>query len=282
MPKSPAEPKPRLLIVAHRGASAHAPENTFIAFQKAVEAGADGIEFDVRLAGDGVAVVFHDPSLKRITGRKGKVQTIDSDQLRTADAGSWFNKRYPNRADPAFARVWIPTLRETLDHLGEFNGLLYIELKCRDKDIERLAGAVASEICGSAQLPRIIVKSFKLRALSHMRAICPGVRTAALFAPRVRNLLLKEKNILRHAEEAGAHEISLHYTLATRKLLNEASRRGLEVVIWTADRAHWVRRGAEVGLKAIITNDPAKLIAARVRLLEREEIGRLTELSRKR
>ena len=70
------------LIIAHRGASAHAPENTLAAFRRAVEAGADGIELDVRLARDGVAVVFHDSSLKRTAGRDDKLAHYTSSELR--------------------------------------------------------------------------------------------------------------------------------------------------------------------------------------------------------
>ena len=239
-----------------------------------MELGADGIEFDVRLAGDGVAVVFHDPSLNRIAGRKGKIEQTDSVELSVTDAGSWFNRRYPERSDPNFPNERVPTLRETLRRLEPFNGLLYIELKGHNKGIEQLANAVAEEIRDSQLLSRIIVKSFNLRALPHVRTMCQGVRTAALFAPKFRNLLRKEKHILHLAEEAGAEEISLHYTLATRKLVSEARRRGFDVVIWTADRAHWVRRGAELGLKAIITNDPAKLLVARERQIERGGAGK--------
>ena len=134
MPKTPTGPQLRPLIIAHRGASVNAPENTLAAFQRAVDLGADGLEFDVQLAADGVAVVFHDPSLNRIAGRKGKIRQIDSDVLQTVGAGSWFNRRYPDRADPSFANERIPTLRETLLRLARFDGFLYVELKCREKE----------------------------------------------------------------------------------------------------------------------------------------------------
>ena len=273
MSRPTAEPERSPLIIAHRGASAHAPENTLIAFQRAVDAGADGIEFDVRLAGDGIPVVFHDPSLNRIAGRKGKVLQLTSDELRRIDAGSWFNRRYPEQADATFGNERIPTLQEALRFLERFENVLYVEMKCREADVERLARAVGDEIRDSPLFPRIIVKSFNLRAIQHVKASCRGARTAALFAPRFRNLLRKEKHILRLAEEAGADEISLHYTLATRKLVSEAARRGLDVVIWTADHARWVRRAADLGLKAIITNDPARLIAARDILRRRKSSG---------
>ena len=117
------------LIIAHRGASKHAPENTFAAFKRAVEAGADGIELDVRLAKDGVAVVFHDSSLKRIAGRKGKIAHYTSTELGTLDAGSWFNRHAPKLADPEYKNESVPTLAETLEFLKGFKGLIYIELK---------------------------------------------------------------------------------------------------------------------------------------------------------
>lgn len=250
-------------IIAHRGASAHAPENTMAAFRKAVDAGADGIELDVRLARDGVPVIFHDSTLDRIAAVKGKVSQFTAKELKKLDVGSWFNERYPDRADAAFAREGVPALAEVLDLLAGFGGLLYIELKCREEHIEPLATAVCDAIRESPLLPRIVVKSFKLRAIPHIKAMCPGVRTAALFAPKIRNILRKNKHMLRLAEDIGADEISIHYTLATRKVAAEAARRGLAVVIWTTDNARWMRRGAELGLKAIITNDPAKLIATR-------------------
>jgi glycerophosphoryl diester phosphodiesterase len=251
------------LIIAHRGASKHAPENTFAAFRRAIDAGADGIELDVRLAKDGVAVVFHDASLKRIAGRKGKVSHFTSTELGRIDAGSWFNRFAPKLADPAYKDEIVPTLADTLEFLKDFRGLIYIELKCKEADTEQLAKAVCDVICPLQLLPQIVVKSFKLSAISHVKKFCPDVRTAALFAPKIKNILRKDKHLRRLAEEAGADEISLHYTLATRKLMKKAAKRDLRVIIWTADHPRWIRRALKLGLAAIITNDPALLISHR-------------------
>lgn len=251
------------LIIAHRGDSVHAPENTLAAFRRAVEAGADGIEFDVRLTKDGEVVVFHDPSLNRIAGRKGKIVELTADELRSVDAGSWFNRRRLPFANENFARERVPTLRETLAALRPFEGLLYIELKCLEKDVERLARAVSEVIRDSPLFPRIVVKSFKLRTIPWLKELCPDVRTAALFAPKVRSLLIRRKHLLDIAGEAGADEISVHYTLATRKIADAAAERGLDLVVWTADHPRWIRRGTDLGIKAIITNDPAKMLATR-------------------
>lgn len=251
------------LIIAHRGDSVHAPENTLAAFKRAVDAGADGIEFDVRLTKDGEVVVFHDSSLNRIAGRESRIIQLSAEELRSVDVGSWFNRRRLAFANEKFARERIPTLSETLEDLVAFDGLLYIELKCREEDVERLARAVCVVICDSPLLPRIIIKSFKLKVIPHVKELCPGVRTAALFAPKMRSLLSRKKRLLDMAEEAGATEISVHYTLATQKIAEEAARRGVEMVIWTVDHPRWIRRSIELGVKAIITNDPAKMLARR-------------------
>jgi glycerophosphoryl diester phosphodiesterase len=122
-------------------------------------------------------------------------------------------------------------------------------------------------ICGSKLLPQIVVKSFKLSAIPHVKKFCPTVRTAALFAPEIMNVIRKDKHLLNLAEEAGADEISLHFTLATRKLMKKAAKRNLRVIIWTADHPRWIRRALKLGLTAIITNDPARLIERRREVL---------------
>lgn len=255
------------LIIAHRGASKHAPENTFAAFKRAIDAGADGIELDVRLAKDGVAVVFHDSSLKRIAGRKGKISHFTSKELGSIDAGSWFNRTAPKLADPSYENESVRTLAETLEFLKGFGGRIYIELKCKEADAKALAKAVSSTICDAPLLPQIIVKSFKLSALPYVKKFCPAVRTAALFAPKIKNILRKDKHLLRLATDAGADEISLHYSLATRKLMKKAAKRDLRVIIWTADHPRWIRRALKLGLDAVITNDPARLVERRRQLL---------------
>lgn len=255
------------LIIAHRGASKHAPENTLAAFKRAIDSGADGIELDVRLAKDGVPIVFHDSSLMRIAGREEKIEQYTSTELGSIDVGSWFNKYAPKRADPAYRNERVPTLAATLEFLKAFKGLIYIELKCKEADTERLAKAVSDVICKSKLLPQVVVKSFKLSAIPHVKELCPSVRTAALFAPKIRNILRKDKHLLDLAEKVGADEISLHYTLATRKLMKKAAKRNLRVIIWTADHPRWIRRAIKLGLAAVITNDPARLIERRRKLI---------------
>src|SRR6186713_716788 len=90
------------LIIAHRGASALAPENTLAAFERAIEDRADGIEFDVRMAKDSVPIVFHDSTLQRMAQKKIRMSALTSTELQTLDIGAWFNSKHPKKAQEKF------------------------------------------------------------------------------------------------------------------------------------------------------------------------------------
>ena len=251
------------LIIAHRGASAHAPENTFAAFQEAIRVGADGIEFDVRLAKDDVPVVFHDEDLKRIAGRPEKISDLTSAELAAIDIGSWFNRAFPRRARAEFSNERIRTLAETLEFLSGFSGRIYVELKCTTADAVPLSKAVCTLICDSPLLPQVIVKSFTLPAIPVVHSSCPTVRTAALFEPTAGTVLNKQKNIIDLATHFGAEELSLHFSLATRRLTTLATRLNMPITIWTVDKPRWLTKAEAMGIRALITNDPEFMIASR-------------------
>lgn len=251
------------LIIAHRGASKSAPENTFAAFRKAIADGADGIEFDVRLAKDGVPVVFHDATLRRLTKIKSRVADLTAEELNKIDVGSWFNRAFPKKAAEEFAAETVPKFADLLDFLRGYQGLIYVELKGDASAIPALAEAVAELIRRNAPTLNITVKSFKLEAIKIIKQILPDVRTAALFEPKILTILRKKKRILNEAHKCGADEVSIHYSLATEKFVWRARENDLPIVIWTADNPIWVSRAADYGIRAIITNNPAKLLAER-------------------
>ncbi|MCC7307509.1 MAG: hypothetical protein IT173_08080 [Acidobacteria bacterium] len=262
----------RPLIIAHRGASSVAPENTIDAFRKAIDAGADGIEFDVRLARDGVPVVIHDRTLKRTNKVDLAVSDLTSKELAAIDVGNRFAERFKSTGqdESGNASVNIPTLAATLEFLCDFKGEVFIELKCGLSDLVPLTVAVCDEVRNSRIAPQVIVKSFRLAVIPRVHAHAPGVRTAALFEPKVTTLLRKRRHLVEIAAEIGANELSVHYSLATRNLMERARKHGIPVTIWTADNPRWVERARSLGLKAIITNDPARLLARREELTENE------------
>ncbi len=261
---------PYPLIIAHRGASAIAPENMVAAFKKAIESGAEGIEFDVRLSKDRVPIVFHDSQLSRIAGDERRVSDLTSNELILIDAGSWFNRLHPDAANPRFSAERIPTLKQTLKLLRDYRGVIYIELKCRIKEISSLTEAVCREIAGSPLLSRIIIKSFKLDVIPQIKEICPKVKTAALFAPKIKTIVRREKPLISIAKQLGADFISLHFSLATGKLMESAHHENLPVAVWTTDSPRWIKRSVKLGICHLITNSPTTLLAKRSQLLQNE------------
>ncbi len=261
-------------IIAHRGASASAPENTIAAFTKALESGADGVEFDVRLSKDGVPVVIHDATLVRTAGINNRVSDLTAEQLAHVDAGSWFNSAYPERARPEFAAEGIPSLQTVLRLLESVAGPIYIEMKCdTENDVSPLVDAVCREIRNSPLFERLIVKSFLLGVIPRARSVLPGLRTAALFAPQFMRLLRKEKYLINIALELGADHLSVHKALISRKLVRKAERSGLPVTVWTVNTPRWIVRATRQGVFAVITNDPSKMLASRASTPLRQEHG---------
>ena len=259
------------LIIAHRGDSAHAPENTIAAFRKAIESGADGVEFDVRLSKDGVAVVIHDSTLTRTTGVDARVADMSAEQLSRMDAGSWFNAAHPGRARPEFATAGIPTLRSVLTLLETLSGPVFVEIKCENEmDVSPLVEAVCRDIAHSPLREKIIAGSFRLGILPRIRAVMPELKTAALFAPKIMRLLRKEKYLIDIAREFGADHLSVHKSLASRKLARKAEKYGIPVTVWTVDTARWLPRAHKQGLLAVITNDPSTMLASRESMLQRQ------------
>lgn len=258
-------------IIAHRGASALAPENTLAAFRRAIADSAEGIEFDVRLTKDDVPVVIHDADLKRVGARNGSVGEYTSAELAKIDVGSWFNRQKPEKANERFAAETVSTLPQVLEFLRNYKGLIYIELKCLDDNIEDISKIVCETIADSALFPQIIVKSFQLEALLHIRRFCPEAQTAALFEPKLTNFLRRKTNYAVIAREFDADQLSIHFSLATQKLMNEAEKLQMPVTIWTADNPLLLKRANNLGIAAIITNNPARLLAKKAKLLNNWE-----------
>lgn len=256
------------LIIGHRGASAVAPENTLAAFERALADGADGIEFDVRLALDGVPVVIHDATLRRTGLRDGAIAQLSSSKLSRIDVGSWFNRRHPSIANPLYADERIATLAQVFELTRGRAGKLYVEMKCAGIEYDALAAAVAQLVREFSVIDNVVVESFTHAAIVEIKRLAPEIRTAALFEPKLSRPLPSARKLVEEAVRYEANEIALHRTLATRRVVETARGRGLNVVVWTVDNAAWVRRARDFGIHAIITNKPALLRARLSRLQE--------------
>lgn len=248
------------LIIAHRGDSANAPENTLASIRAAIKAGADGVEFDVRLARDGVPVVIHDATLKRTARLNARVAGLSSHELGKIDAGSWFNARHPKRARTEFSKESVPTLARVLELLSNLNGLIYIELKCSAGAHSDLVSAVCEILADSPLLSRIIIKSFRLATIADVRDSLPGVQTAALFEPSILHVLRRRRYIIDRAKKFRAHQLSLHSSLVTPRLAQLAQHAKMPLTVWTVDDPKWIERARRLNITALITNDPRRLL----------------------
>ncbi len=257
------------LILGHRGASAVAPENTLAAFSRAILDGAEGIEFDVRLSRDGVPIVIHDASLRRTTLIDSLVCDLTSEQLQKIDVGSWFTRtsfagRMPS-PEPSYSGERLPTLAQVLQLFSANGGWLYIEMKADANEGAELAAAVVKHIHESDIANRVVVESFDLSAIAEIKRIDSGIRTAALFEPKLSRPIstIRRLKIVNLARSTGADEIALHYTLASAGVVEKAREYGLETVVWTVDDPQWIGRARSLGIKALISNDPAMMVQHR-------------------
>ncbi len=248
---------PAPLIIGHRGASAVAPENTMAAFRKAIDAGADGIEFDVRLTRDGVPVVIHDSTLRRTAGLARRVADVAWAELESIDAGSWFN--------PAFAHETVPSLNELLTVFEANDLVLHLEMKC-DSSSEHaaLADACCRLINEHSLKDRVTISCFDLAAIKIVKSVDSEIKTAALFQPSIsKPSTWRDQHILDQATAVGASALALHHRLAREHLVEKARLAGLAIAVWTVDDPKWIERARLIGVDALITNDPAIMLAHR-------------------
>ena len=168
-PNAPTNPD-RPLVLAHRGASAEAPENTLAAFRLAMEQGADGLELDVRRCASGEPVVIHDADTLRTSGAALRVADASLRELRALDAGAW--------KSPAFRGERIPTLDEVLRELP--SSVVNVELKSDGVPDAKLARAVAQVIRDRQAAARVIVSSFDPRLLAAFKVAAPEIAPGVL------------------------------------------------------------------------------------------------------
>jgi glycerophosphoryl diester phosphodiesterase len=226
------------LIIAHRGASEDAPENTLAAFALAAEQGADGVELDVRLSGDGWPVVCHDADVSRTTDGRGRVADLTVDALRALNAG---------------AGQQIPTLDEVFEAFGP--RLRYnVELKDAGLGDNGLEAAVADRIEAHHLGSQTLVSAFNPLA----------VRRARRHLSRATPLgFLHQTTLGRYgALLAGATAVHPHHSLVDAAYMRWAAARGYRVHVWTVDDPAEARRLLHLGVHAVITNRPATLRAA--------------------
>lgn len=248
----------RRLVIAHRGASGEAPENTVEAMALALEQGADALEFDVRLSADGVPVVIHDPTLDRTTDRRGEVRRMTLAELQAADAG------YHSTFDGGRSYRWrgrnvrIPTLADVLERFPETP--LLVELK-----VVEAAEPVRSAIVANGAAGRVLFGSFRPEAL---RLLCDPPFFACAARGRIAGLRLR--TALGFRGSGGypkAYAVPDYYRrrieVPTPRFIRAAHALGCPVHVWTVNDPARARILWNRGVNGIITNFPGLMAARR-------------------
>jgi glycerophosphoryl diester phosphodiesterase len=235
----------RPYVIAHRGISGRYPENTLLAFQRAVEAGADWIELDVHTTSDGVVIVSHDSTANRCTDAQGLFSTMTLAQVKKLDAGRWFAEE--------FAGQRIPTLEETLDFLGDGRIRLCIEIKgpTTDDNIRTARGTV-DLLQKRGYLRHVVISSFNHDCLRAIKTWEPLLATSLDPTPQDGTLTPWElcQQVLRFNINAIQHR---HETL-TADLIDEAHQHGFSLWTWTVNEPDDMRRVINMGVDGIMSD----------------------------
>jgi glycerophosphoryl diester phosphodiesterase len=234
-------------IIAHRGFSTRAPENTLAAIDLGIEAGADAVEFDLHTAADGSPVVFHDAMLSRTTNGVGPVRRRTLGQIQMLDAGSWFS------AD--FAGERVPSFAEALERIGDRVGRVYAEVKgFRElEDVDRMVRIAAD--AGAAD--RVVFIAMNWTLLDRMRSQDPTLRVGYIVDdPETLEVALGRAEGDAHALLDFRADLLMEPGVAER-----VRERGIPMAAWTINEPEQASMLLEAGVPRITTNEVEALVA---------------------
>jgi glycerophosphoryl diester phosphodiesterase len=233
-----------MLLLAHRGASADAPENTLSAFRAAAEQGADGVELDVMVCGSGELVVCHDEVLTRLAGLDWVVANTSWERLKTADVGSHLG----------FGPERIPLLEEVIDVLPR-HMLVNIELKCEDRNDRGLSAKVAAYVRAGKLHDRVVVSSFNPLCLWRTAAADRSIRRGCLIDPD-KSFFWQRALVAPLTANFSVHPF---FRDCSPERVDGWHAQGRQVAVWTVDDPTHARWLEEMGVDLLITNKPGWL-----------------------
>jgi len=232
-----------LEIIAHRGFSAIAPENTLAAFEVAIARGASSIEFDIQLSADSLPVIFHDAILDRITGVSGKVRDKNLSELQTLDAGKWFSHEFSGQK--------IPTLDAALAILRKVDKFLYFDVKphCEWSDSE--VADFVKTLHDSGIQSKCVITSFNDGFLEQVRQISDDLPIGHIVA----NLEVYKAQLAKAVVKGDRLISSLYRVLLENPgLIAESRSQGVDIVAWTVDDREDMQKLLDLGITRIVTN----------------------------
>jgi len=241
------------LVIAHRGHSSGAPEQTLAAFTQAVDLGADMIEADVRRTRDGRLVMCHDALVDRTTNGTGNVADHTYEELRRLDAGGWFDAR--------FAGERVPSLAELYDLAVDTGVALCLEVKGETVEERRaIAHAVGEEILRRGRLHEDVLSSFDHDALAAAARAVPGLRTAPDRLPE--RGPADARTMVEQARAIAAPIIQVHHEDLDAQTVADVQAAGIEVWAWPPLTDAEIERVLAMGTAGVMGDDVAAIRAA--------------------
>ncbi len=228
-------------LIAHRGASGHAPENTMAAFKLALEMGAEAVELDVHQSKDHELVVIHDEDLKRVGGRKARVRDLTARELAQADVGSWYAKRFSSEG--------VPTLDQVFD-LVDGKAELHVEIKRGSSLYPGIEERVVDLIQRRKAWSRTLVSSFDHQALYMARSLDERVRVGYLLG------LTPMRTAWRELSELKAESLNLSRRQADARKLRGCRQRGLKMLVYTVNTQRELAKLSKLGVDGVFSNFP--------------------------
>ena len=237
----------RAMVVAHRGDSTHAPENTLPSFQAALDLGVDFVELDYLHSSDGVPMAFHDETLDRTTNacdvyrsREISIESKTAAQLQSLDAGRWF--------DPKFAGTYVATLEESL-RLIQPRAMTMIERKAGD------AKTLISLLERMGEVERVAVMAFDWEFLADCRELSSTVLLGALGVDQI------TEDQIGHAKSFGASIFGWLHKDISDEDPKRLAQHGMDIWTWTVDDVDRAMHLASIGVKGIISNRPGEMLS---------------------
>ncbi|WP_280771653.1 glycerophosphodiester phosphodiesterase family protein [Salipaludibacillus daqingensis] len=276
--ESSEEEDSQTAVIAHRGASGHAPEQTMPALEKAIEMDADWLELDIQMTADGELVAFHDDEIDRTTDGEGEIGDHTLEELKEFDAGSWFNEEYPDQADESFEGVEILTLEEIFDEFGESKNY-YIETKSTylNEDMEEPLVELVEEY-GFDEAGNVLIQSFHQDSLEKINKLNGSIPLVQLLwwevdeetgemeewldiTPAPENMT--EEDFAEIAEYAIGMGLHLEYYDGTEVIdesfVQTARDEGFEVHVYTINEEEDMQRLLDWGVTGLFTDYPDRM-----------------------
>jgi glycerophosphoryl diester phosphodiesterase len=252
--------------IAHRGASAYAPENTLPAYHAALEMGTSEVELDVQLSEDNVVMLYHDGTLEQKTGEPGSVRNYSAAQLQQMEIGTWFDRTHPGLVRK-FQGTRLNTLEELFD---EFGSELYyhVELKSSEAALPQLTLAAIDQ---AGLRSRVRITSFAIEQLRRSLALAPEIPHTLLIegAASLRSatdnikgetVLELQKHQVEIAAASGFDQVGFVSEDLSREIVQYAESRGIRVRAWRIEDDADMTYAIDMGACGMTTNWPDRLI----------------------